>query len=460
MPENSPPTGRVVRSNAWAITTFLFLLLVTARVQAQYNILTQHPVSNRPYPSAYYNQQLPNAGAGGPLNHLMPNSPNIVNTVMKNGGSSLVTGAGAWNSPGSDDGQHKPLYYGQASDPVYQLAGCASPMSGLNGIKFHAPSGAQFNQGSFDKEIVIWDQTTNRTIGLFGGTCTSSSCYALPPSSGTLASPTSFTVNGGYCSADNWTSGQGVGGGDAVSTAGISPFGNIIRLTEILSVGHINHGLRGVTTCVDTNNGLYPSRLVFPANQPGGAPANTCANAGVSSTNRPPNGALFFLDYTQAQLDCFDPSKASCSGINKLASWQFMLIEAATLYGITIEDTGNGSSISLPGIESEQAYYFYDSHGYPGSKAVADQFTNYMNSHCSGAACSIVTRSAPHSLVQWNINAWAGISLVNGGDVISHMHVADPCVAMGLQGLAGGCASPGPKASAPDAPTGLTATVQ
>lgn len=457
MPEMSPPTGPVTIKTV-LLANFAFLLIFACGAHGQFTILNQPPISNRPYPSAYYNQKLPNAGAGGPLNHLMPNSSNIVNTVMKNGGGNLVTGSGAWNTPGTDDGQHKPIYFGKSTDPVFQLSGCASPMSALNGIKFHAPSAAPYNQGSFDKEIVIWDQTTNQTIGLFGGTSTTTQLPAC--SSGTTSSPCNVPANGGYCSADNWATGRGVGGGDAVSTAGISPFGNIIRLTEIVEAGHINHGIRGVTTCVDTNNGLYPSKVVFPATQLGGAPANTCANAGVSSANRPPNGALFFLDYTQAQLDCFNPTKPSCSGINKLASWQYMLIEAATLYGITIEDTGNGSSISLPGIESLQAYAFYDSRGYSGSQTIATTFTNYMNKNCSGASCSIVTRSAPHSLIQWNINAWAGISPVNGGDVISHMHVADPCVALGLQGMSNGCASAPPVSSALPAPTGLTATVQ
>lgn len=435
------------------LLTLAIPLLVGITSHAQFTILNQQPVSNRPYSVAYYNKQLPGAGAGGPLTHLMPNSANVVQTVMTNGTGTLVTGGGAWNSPGSDDGQHKPLYYGQSSNPVYAINSCTTIPS-LNNVQFHAPSGAMFNQGSFDKEIEIWDQTNNRTVGLFGGTCTASICFALPtvPSStcptGTAASPCQVPVDGGFCSADNWVSGPGVGGGDAASTAGLSPFANIIRLTEIVNTGHINHGIRGVTTCNSTNStdnneahGIYPSKTVYPATQLGGAPGQTCAGAGVASANRPPNGALFFLDYTTAQLNCFNPSLAACPGINKLATWQFMLIEAATLYGITIEDTGNGSSISLPGIESEQAYYFYETNGFPGAKAVAQQFETYMNNHCSGVSCNIITRSAPHSLIQWNINAWAGISLVNGGDVISHMHVADPCVAEGLQGVSGGCVS-------------------
>lgn len=413
-----------------------------------FDILHPPPPSNRPYPRAYFNQKLPNAGNGGPTGHLMPGSDaNIVPTVMKNGGSSLVTSSGFWNSPGSDDGQHRAFYYGQASDPVYQVSGCSGPSTStsVNGQKFHAPSGAPYNQGSFDKEIAIWDQTSDIMFQFYGG---ASGPGFLPACAGTIGSPCNMPAYGGYCSAVNHTTGAGYDGGNAASTAGLAPMANIIRLTEIYQVGHINHGLRGVTTCTDTDNGTYPSKVVFPANVPSGSPSNTCANAGVSATNRPPNGALFFLDYTQAQLNCFDPTQGTCGGVNKLTPWQFALIEAATFYGITLEDTGNGSSISLPGIESEQGYQFADTHGYPGARAQSDAFTNFMVNNCSGVTCNSINRcpgtggnlstqcANGHSQMQWGINAWANISNQGGLDIIGHMHVADPCVAIAMQGLA------------------------
>jgi len=456
MPEKFPPTGAAGLSVVLG-PLVVFLLVVASAAQGPYTILNPPPLSDRHFPIAYYNQQLPNAGSGGPLNHLMPNSANVVGTVMRNGGSSLVTGGGAWNTPGTDDHQHRPVYYGQASDPVYQVSGCTGPGAFVNGMKFHAPPGALYNQSDSDEEIVIWDQPTGNIFQFYNW----QGQLSLPACSGTIANPCNYNRSNGYCSAMNRGSGSGVGAGTGASTAGLAPMGNIIRIAEIVNAGHINHGIRLVTTCNDTNNGLYPSKVVFPANQSGGTPANSCAAAGVSASNRPPNGSLFFLDYTQAQLDCFDPSKPACSGINKLASWQFMLIEAMTLYGGTIEDTGNGSGLSTPGIESEQPYFFYQTHGYPGAQAQAEAFTNYMNAHCSGASCSIVTRSAPHSLVQWSINTWAGISNVNGGDVIAHMHVADPCVAIGLQGLPGGCVTANANAGVrPAAPTGLTRMVK
>lgn len=441
---------------------FWLLLFLSVAVWGQtppYTILNQNAPSTRPYPVAYYNQRLPNSGCTtspcGPMGHLMPNSDSMVAAFMQSGSA---TDAGAWNSPGSDDGQHKPLYFGQTTDPVYALAGCTSPMTALNGTKFHAPNGAQFNQGSFDKEIAFWDQTSQQTIGLFGGTCTAASCFALTACpggghAGTSGDPCPFTVNGGYCSADIYNTGRGIGGGDAASTAGLSPFANIIRLTEIVNVHHINHGLRGVVLCSGTDGGLYTNRVVFPATQLGGTGANPCTATGTAEP-RPPNGTLMFTDYTQGQLDCIDPSKPGtiCAGVGKIDSVQFELVEALTLYGLTFEDTGNGESVRVPSVESEQAYYFYDTRGYSGSLAVAQAFETYMGTitgggHCGPPWCTVTNRSGPtHSLLQWNLT-WAGIPSQGGKAFWQHLHLADQCVAIGLQGMSssGGvtaCASP------------------
>lgn len=412
-----------------------------------FNILAQQPPGNRPYPAAYYNHTLPGAGAGGPLTHLAANSAAIVSTVMQNGGGSLVTGSGFWNSPGTDDGQHRAFYYGQSTDPFYRVTSCGfNPATQrVNGQAFQVPSAAPYNEGNFDAEIAIWNQATNIMFQFYQG---SNFPAALQSCSGTSTSPCTFTHGGNqYCSAMNYTTGSGIDAGTGASTAGLAPMGNIIRLTEIMNVGHINHGLRAVTTCnVGT---VFPANYnTIPGEAPSGGAGQTCAAAGVSPTNRPPNGSVFFLDYTFAQLDCFNPAKSVCGGVTKLLNWQYMLIEAATLYGITTEDTGNGSSLSLPGIESEEAYLFLETHGYPGAAAIANQFTNFMNANCpaSGdARCSVTNRCAGvggsthcangHSQWQWNLNGWAGISNVGGTGIITHMHLADPCVIIAMQGL-------------------------
>src|SRR5207248_769511 len=138
-------------------------------------------------------------------------------------------------------------------------------------------------------------------------------------------------------------------------------------------LGHINHMLRLLHLCSDTGGGTYPSKKVFPANN-GGYPAFTCL--GIKSgdpaygltqqdstfryTYMPPGGALVFLDYTQADLDCFNPNLPACSGITKLARWQYPIIEALTLYGGTLEDTGPYGGIMTTAWESEASYYWYE----------------------------------------------------------------------------------------------------
>ena len=59
--------------------------------------------------------------------------------------------------------------------------------------------------------------------------------------------------------------------------------------------------------------------------------------------------------------------------MNKLTKIQYPIVEAMTLYGGTIEDTGNGSGVGAgTGIEKRgKAYTFYDSQGYPGSEGTS-----------------------------------------------------------------------------------------
>jgi hypothetical protein len=433
---------------------WLFVLSAVAFAQSPpYTILNQ-PTS-RPYPTAYYNQRLPGAGSGGPLTHLMPGSDTIVNTVMHASGS-LITGTGLWHSPGADDFGSTTIYYGQASDPIDTPAGCDFGSGNfINGLAFRGPSGAPYSgnpQGTSDSQIDVWDQTTNRAYEFYTfGTNT------LPVGGGTVNN------GNGYCSEQNPVSGSGIQAG-SLSSNGLPPIRNLILMKE-LAAHHIPHGLYGYTFCDGTADGVYPSRTVFPIGNGSGGVALVCGTGQASAipdTHRPPNGSLFFLDYTQAQLDCFDPSKSSCTNINKMTVLQFAQVEAATLYGVTLGGTGVGNGLGVPMGESEGAYYYYETHGYPGAKQLAVNFENFMGTatgqgQCTSPTCTVVTRSAPHSLLQWNLALWAGISLVNGKDISGHMHIADPCVAIGLQGISlGGCATV--SQVPPNAPTSLTTT--
>ncbi len=465
------PPIRPTKLNLFLTTAFIACFLVKAALaQGPYNILNQQPTSNVPYPSAFLSQRLPNAGQGGPTDHLMPNSDLIVSEMMSLGDAwsqgtafNLLNaqgygpgGATFYASVGQNDGNHNALYYGQASDPVYTLAGCTQGSKIFNGMSFHAPSGALSTMGfscsggnpasCYDKELSVWDQTTNKVF----------SFYDLYPGLPACTGSCTLNVPNGYCAEADWTTDKGYG--NQVNTATISPFGGTTRIAEICgglpctgsNFGHINHHLRLLHLCSDTGGGTYPSKVVFPDVNSWDT-AYTCSDlrAQVDSTfsysYMPPNGALVFLDYTQDQLNCFDPTKPACAGIGKLPAWQFPLIEAMTLYGGVLEDTGNYGGVQTMAIESEQAYVWSESNGYPGAKAIADSFTNWLTTNCTGSNCQHFNSSYPLSNDRWNMEPFAGISSTSDGkDILHHMHIADPCVAEGMAGVSGGCVTSEP----------------
>lgn len=443
--------------------TILTILALSCLSFGQYNILNPNP--SKPYPSAYYNSQLPGAGTGGPLTHLMPNSAALIVHMTNNGSN---TTSGPYHTPGLDDFSSWPLYIGQATDPVWTITGCAGNSTtapAINGQKFHAQSNLPYNGwpgGPSDSQILIYDLPTQKIYIFYTG----NGAGQLPATSGGT-----FNHSGNiYCNADSWTVGKGYQSGSTM-TGGTSPWGQIIRISEVLA-GVINHGGYGYTTCSGNNHGVYPAdqngqATVFPIGSGGGSPGQTCTNAGLGAdeANWPPNGALVFLDYTTAQLNCFDPAQAPCGGINKMSKLQFAIVRMTTLYGITLGGTGDGDSVALPSFESETAYSWMETHGFPGAQAIANQMTAAMDAYCV-SPCTVTTRSggpwpnasAPHSVRQWNMTQWANISLVGGLGVFGHMHIADPCVALGMEGLPGGCASP-PVNTPPAAPSSLAVTV-
>jgi hypothetical protein len=438
------------------ISALLFLVAGALAQTPPYNILNQPANSNRPYPAAFYNHQLPNAGAGGPLGNLMPGSAQMIQNVT---GNFTNFQTGPYHTPGSDDFSSWPLYFGQASDPTWPVQGCSgnSYASGLNGQIVHMQPLLPYNGftgGNSDSNFLLYDQVTGKlwVFYTFGA-------GQIP------AVPGTFTHNGNsYCGMDVWNTGPGYQTGSTI-TGGTSPFGPIMRLQELLS-GVINHALYGYSLCSGSGvpTGRYPGFTVFPIGSGGGSPGQLCTSKtspASTDVNRPPNGSLFFLDYTTPQLNCFDPVQPSCPGIAKLGIIQYAILRAATLYGIIIGGTGNGDAVALPSIESETPYSWLQTHGYPGAQTVANNFSAAMNAQCI-APCTFTDRtgggapgggacvggpcvgtwpnpSAPHSTRQYNTAWWANVSLVNGLNVLQHFHIADPCVALGMEGLAGGC---------------------
>ena len=218
-----------------------------------YSIVNQPPVSTPAfYPNGLVSKTLPNAGTGGPTNHLMPNSDAVIailvgataNGGLRNQPSSTGGGFGTghFGAPGQNDYNNVPLYFGAASDPVYKpinVKRCGTafePLAVRNGsgiitnLTFHIPSGAQFSgQNGSDQTVQTWDQSgsgisNGKTVSFYAYGQGAFALPACPESSasspdghahaGTQADPCVFNASGGqpYCSWDDPLNGTGYNG--------------------------------------------------------------------------------------------------------------------------------------------------------------------------------------------------------------------------------------------------------
>jgi hypothetical protein len=316
-----------------------------------------------------------------------------------------------------------PLYYGQASDPVYQFTSCPSttapgPHNAI-GKTFHAPSAAAFNYG-YDERISVWDQTNNMLFDAYssqdlssGGTWQKLPVCPGGGHAGTEADP--CPVSFPYCGQSNWSTDPGFdihGGGD---TLGNGSWALHNRGAEMMS-GSIPHALYLGTGC--TNGKVFPATYLTLA-----------CDAG--DTDKPPEGALFFLDYTAAQLADIK---------SQVPLWQYVLLEAMTVYGgyVGITNALHGGLL-VANFEGPAAY---DTAGLP--YALGDWFLGFPHDDSDLAKPLLCfVRTAGY---QCNFSIYVGVPLETGPscpdtpcDVSRHLHMADPCVAKGLAGQPGGC---------------------
>jgi hypothetical protein len=180
-----------------------------------FSLQNQQPVECLPYPQSLWNKPLP----AGAVNHLLPNSAAIVRRVFTENGrhsypwtrNQAGFGVTANTSGGWDS--NAPLYYGQASDPVYRVASCRSPAAGIHnpvGMLFRAPGGAWFNFSSMDTHFAVWDQTTNLLLSSYTGSSTFLKLPSCPGNghAGRLSSGSSPPVGSGGSPDLPWTLGR------------------------------------------------------------------------------------------------------------------------------------------------------------------------------------------------------------------------------------------------------------
>jgi hypothetical protein len=113
--------------------------------------------------------------------------------------------------------------------------------------------------------------------------------------------------------------------------------GGQIRANEALS-GTINHALAVTTSCGD------PSVYVYPAQQHFDDPC----------TGGPPNGAHFWSDLTDAQVDAL-----TLSGTAQDQTWQRAILKALHHYGAYLMDSGVASTRSkAPQFQFESGWQY------------------------------------------------------------------------------------------------------
>ncbi|HLK33910.1 MAG TPA: hypothetical protein VKT29_12525, partial [Terriglobales bacterium] len=267
----------------------------------------------------------------------------------------------------------------------------------------------------------------NGNFGVSNQTLGSCSC-AFNPSSSDSGRSCACTAIGNQCNANDpvhdpdWglqysAGATGIGGG--TGPLGSSAWAAWTRDQEIMQ-GKIGHAMILNFPCSNGN-------AVFPAeNFPGGA----CGTPNYSGpTPAPPVGALFFCDYTPAQI-----ANMNVTPVQKT------LLSALCTYGAYTDVFGgsNGMFLSTEGHESAAAWKY---------AGLTDPIFDYLN-HNAGINCSANYNTCV-AYVWANIPLLPGpgtrdssgrsCSVAPGCDFTGHIHMADSCVARGLAGQPGGC---------------------
>ena len=323
-----------------------------------------------------------------------PLPPNIMSHTVPSPVSWKVRSSWIESRASSDDWNAFPRYYAGAADPIYRLDTASS--TSLSCVSFDGsfvriPSGACLSQ-SQDHGMLVWDQTTNKTLGLYW--FDSPGQYCLPPCSGTTEStacPLAWLRN---CGVSDYTLGPAYADGVTVWGWGADSLGNPpwslhLRHRELID-GIVQHPLVATTGCTTGH--------VFPAF------GNTFQCSDLGAPPGPPNGALVFLDYSDAEIEAMN-----------LPAWQEPLVRAAARYGIYISDT-NGSTHLDINIRTE-GYGAYERAG----------ITSPINAWLEA-----------QGLTQ-DIRGRYAIPFLDLPGVGAHLHMAHECVALGLAQKPGGC---------------------
>lgn len=429
---------------------------------------TNRPPANwYPYPNnSLWTQRIP---ADAPLHDIKPanygllaSSSTMVNCALTGCGTysindpfgamrSFIVSTTADGSPSQND-QGKPIYYSQPGDPYYRVRWQSNDDCYYDSTKQGSPavdfvvqipdeagwpgaSGTDTYLGGYDQSqgiIFSMARTGEQTL------------FKLPHCASTDAKkPCDLTGKvGSSCAAARvnldkdwgWSPGlysatiSGVkmtlgGPGDNLSQGAVGYLG-LTRFEELMD---------GIFHAASSNIGCVNGQ-VFPAT----SGAFQCSRLNLppaQANNYPPNGALLYCDYTDAQIASMN-----------LPPWQNVMLTWLCHYGTypSITDaTKHGVwPISGDAIESELPYFLATKQHHPifawlqGQQLGSPNPTSpvpQVTMDCGG------NNRKPQSAYRCSYNVLYGIPPLGPGDtLLQHFHIADPCIVKRMANAVGG----------------------
>ena len=455
--------------------------------QGPYSLTNQQPVTPVAYssnPNSLTGKRLPS----DVLNHLWGNTSSVTASngfgkcILTDCGASTNAGPGstwlAFNAATYGNYNTTGVYWAKSTDPWYVINGCYYCASGWT-AEFQAPSnmlwpGANYS-GDGDTQITIFAPDMNTVTAVYGApgmTCGGSPNFCAPVyigacpgggHAGTQADPCHFpdyyssvSQAPNYYTSQDWQSTNSQGYRNLVTSLGFAPFTGAVRVNEILA-GVISHALYANVDCINAPGGVKQD-TVFPG-WPGTPGTLACAST-KQNTYRPYEGMLFFADYSASQLACLDPAQATCyysdrTAIPKVKAFQMMFLNQIAHYGGYVGETSGGGAaqVSPPNgddVGTDWAWQFpsnpEESPYWAWAKGIQ---STYGSTYMSIAGRTGSNPSADFATMGTfvNIPLMPGITGAtdqnghsctssHGCDLSGHIQVADPCVAVGLTGLA------------------------
>ena len=456
----------------WAgrLLACLFLLVASTTVlhaqcdpivDGPFTLLNQEPANCERYVGSMWSKQLPS----DKMDFRTSDSSSVIAGMLGRDGFIVQ-----FMTPGSADFNQVPVNYGVSGDPVrYIPLTSVCPFScgiagepgylgdpsqtaavpaenAIGAIRLRIKDGARWTARSGngqDSHIAGWDQVSGMRWSLYKSSGPANN--QLPACAGTTDS-TACQFPGGFQGQAMHFSRTGAdvyrveNSGDTSLHEAVGAL--MVRHAELIA-GEITHPISIVVRCERTNN-------VFPALPSANGQASKCLDTpawvGYESTSFY-HGQLIFLDYTDAEIDAM----AGITNVHKI------YLKALANYGGYVMDTSFQPLLTVQTFESLQSWY---------DEGIACDPT--LTSTPSGTPCAdntpIATVRANVPIVDWLMDQGITCSvdnttlckmgidieatpLVNGLGIAGHMHVGEPCLAMGLAGLAGGC---GTASSQPD----------